>query len=207
MKKKDKKIINSIIALIVFQSGMYLLAKLSPFEVHILKSTIDNKIPFISHFIYFYISWYFMLVLMPYMFYKKDYNCFKNYILCSNISIIVTFFIYFFYPTSILRNSISLNGLSGFITKIIYLIDTPVLNCFPSMHCLLCFLYIFNIIICCNMSRLCKFGVIIWSFLVIISTLFVKQHVILDVISAFILAIIIFIIVRMINKLDNKKVK
>lgn len=206
MNKKDIKVILKIIGLIIFQSGMYLLAKLSPFSVHLLKSKIDDNIPFISHFIYFYISWYLMLVLIPFIFYKKDEKCFRNYMICSNVSIIIAFIIYFLYPTSIIRSTIPLTGFSGFITEIIYTIDTPILNCFPSMHCQLCFIYIFSILSCKNISKKAKFGIILWSLLVVVSTLFVKQHVLLDVISAFVLSITIFIAVNIIIKIKDKKI-
>ena len=69
MKYKDKRVLLLIILLIMFQSGMYMVAKITPFEFNLVGNLIDTKIPFIAHFIYPYISWYLMLVLVPFMFY------------------------------------------------------------------------------------------------------------------------------------------
>ena len=159
MLRKDFEIIKKIILLIIFQSALYLLAKLSPFNVHLLTSEYDSKIPFVSQFIYFYVSWYLMLFLVPYLLSKKDNIIFKKYISSAVISIVVVSIIYFFFPTTILRGAINSNGLSNYITNIIYLIDTPILNCFPSMHCLLCFLYIYYTVSCKKFS--CKYKILI----------------------------------------------
>ena len=55
MKEKLKPlIICSIVT--VCQSLMYLLAKLSPFNTNMIGSIIDDKIPFVSWFIFFYVK-------------------------------------------------------------------------------------------------------------------------------------------------------
>jgi len=64
---------------------------------------------------------------------------------------------------------------------------------FASMHCLICFLHI---IITPNIRKLktsIKIFIIIQSILIILSTLFIKQHVILDVIGAFLLCLTMYI--------------
>jgi len=205
MNKSDLKIIKKIIGLVVAQSLLFLLAKLSPISIHVLKSTFDSKIPFIPQFIYFYVSWYAMLFLIPFLLYKKNFECFEKYIWSSSISIVISFFIYFFYPTSIVRGTITLNNITGLITQFIYAIDTPILNCFPSMHCLLSFFFIFYIINLKNTSFFIKMFVAVWSLLIVASTLFVKQHILADVISAFVFAVLIFVVVEILYKKKNKK--
>ena len=83
-----------------------------------------------------------MLFVVPYLLYKSDEEFFKRYFVSTFISITVAGLIYIFFPTSIVRASINGSGITNFIVKFIYLIDTPVMNCFPSMHCIISFLFI-----------------------------------------------------------------
>lgn len=187
--------INLIILLIIYESIMYLLCKLSPFSVHVLGSTLDSKIPFIPEFIYFYVSWYLMLFIFPYVFLKKNQESFCKYVTSTFWCITITTIIYLFFPTTILRTDMEITSFSTLLVKIIYLIDTPVLNCFPSMHCIICFLFIYIVYFDDKFSKKNKWIAYVWSLLVILSTLFIKQHVILDIISAFIISIVTYNVV------------
>ena len=197
MFKKDDKKILLIPLLVVFQSSLYFLCKLGPFKPNLIGSSWDLKLPFIPVFIYFYVSWYLLLFLIPYIFYKNDRESFYKYATCSIICTVIASIIFIFYPTTILRNDIEVTGITSFIINFIYKADTPILNCFPSMHCVLCFLFMFNIPK--NINKIYK--VFIWfiSLMIILSTLFVKQHVIIDVVSAFVICLIVYLVV------NNKK--
>lgn len=199
MIKKKNKIVYVIISLILYQTFLYLITKTSPFKPHYIKIGLDNSIPFIPSFIYFYVSWYAMLFLIPYKIYKNDIEVFYKYILSLAITITVLALIYLFYPTIVVRPDIISTNITLSLLKFIYFIDTPALNCLPSMHCNVCFLFIFYIINSKNINKKSKIIICIWSLIVIISTLFVKQHVILDIISAFIVSFITFIIVNNTN--------
>lgn len=200
MTKEDKKGILCIVGVIIVQTFIYFITKLTPFNTNMLSSNFDNKIPFVPGFIYFYVSWYLMLLFFPYLLYKKNKNVFKKYMLSMIIANVIAGFIYFFYPTTMARVNVSGNTLSCVITKIVYFLDTPICNCLPSMHCILCFFYIFYIKDIKNISLLKKIMIILWSILIILSTLFVKQHVIIDVISAFIISSVIYILINILFK-------
>lgn len=193
--KKNYKLFLTIASLVIYQSLLYLISKLTPIKTTILTSTIDSLIPFIPFFIYFYILWYVMLFIVPYLLYKSDEEIFKKYFVSTFISITIAGLIYIFFPTSIIRASINGSGITNFIVKFIYLIDTPVMNCFPSMHCMISFLFIFSVIGCRNLSKKYKWVVSILSCLIVISTLLVKQHVVVDVISGFIISSFVYFIV------------
>lgn len=193
--KKNYKLFLTIAFLVIYQSLLYLISKLTPIKATILTSTIDSRIPFISYFIYFYILWYVMLFIVPYLLYKSDKEIFKKYFVSTFISITIAGLIYILFPTSIVRASINGSGITNFIVKFIYLIDTPVMNCFPSMHCIISFLFIFSVIGCRNLSNKYKWVISILSCLIVISTLLVKQHVVVDVISGFIISSFVYFIV------------
>ena len=136
-----------------------------------------------------------MLFIVPYLLYKSDEEFFKRYFVSTFISITIAGLIYIFFPTSIVRASINGSGITNFIVKFIYLIDTPVMKCFPSMHCIISFLFIFSVIGCRNLSNKYKWVISILSCLIVISTLLVKQHVVVDVISGFIISSFVYFIV------------
>ena len=69
MKEKTIEIVKKYaypftISLIViaYQAIIYFLAKFTPFQEHIIGSTLDSKIPFIPIFIIPYVLWYLFLV-------------------------------------------------------------------------------------------------------------------------------------------------
>ena len=95
MKKKDIKILVLIILLKLMQAVIYMLAKISPFIPTILGSSLDDKIPFISQFIFFYYSWYIIIIILPFLYYKKDELRFKKYLIAYQLAIVLTFIIYF----------------------------------------------------------------------------------------------------------------
>jgi membrane-associated phospholipid phosphatase len=101
------------------------------------------------------------------------------------------------------RADIEFKSISEYLVNIIYKMDTPVLNCFPSMHCVISFIFIYVSLTEKNLNIKYKVLLTIWSLLVIVSTLFVKQHVLVDVISAFILSLIVFILASKIKYLKD----
>ena len=177
--KKNYKLFLTIASLVIYQSLLYLISKLTPIKTTILTSTIDSLILFV----------------VLYLLYKSDEEFFKRYFVSTFISITIAGLIYIFFPTSIVRASINGSGITNFIVKFIYLIDTPVMNCFPSMHCIISFLFIFSVIGCRNLSNKYKWVISILSCLIVISTLLVKQHVVVDVISGFIISSFVYFIV------------
>lgn len=203
MKYKDKRVLLLIILLIMFQSGMYMVAKITPFEFNLVGNLIDTKIPFIAHFIYPYISWYLMLVVVPFMFYKSNKLSFNNYYVTTFLCISFVFFIYFFYPTTMVRADIVSNGISDYLVNFIYKIDTPILNCFPSMHCIISFIFIYVALLDKDLKLGSKIFIILWALSVVLSTVFIKQHVFVDVVSAFIVSIVMYVIVKRIKYLND----
>lgn len=195
MKKINYKVILLIIGTILFESLFYLMAKLTFFEPFLLTSVIDDKLPLVPFFIYFYIFWYLMLFFVPYIIYVKNKDKFYEYLAVIVVSILISSMVFFFFPTTIIRGNIESTNITTFILNFIYLTDTPALNCLPSMHCAVCFMFIyysFKI----DIKWYYKLLIIILSILVIISTLLIKQHVIWDVFAALLLVIIAVLVVK-----------
>ncbi len=204
MKKIDKKPIIILIILILFQTLLYLLSKTLQTNPHLLGNVIDEKIPFINIFIIPYASWYILLFLIPYLFYKTDKNVFTKYILCFLLTIIICNIIFIIYPTIVVRPIIQNTNIINVFVNIAYKIDTPALNCFPSIHCAVCMMWLLYSLENKNLNKKYKISIVIISILIMLSTLFIKQHVFIDLISGDILVLLIYLFLKNKVKTVNK---
>lgn len=206
MKKFEFKPIIVSLLLIIFQSILYALSKVFCVTPHLIGNSIDDEIPFILIFIIPYVFWYLMLFIIPYMMYKKDKTNFYKYIITNVVTVIIANIIFVIYPTMVIRPELVGNDILTLITKFIYLIDTPALNCFPSLHCAFSMLFILHICTSKKQSIGFRIFTLVMSVLVMVSTLLIKQHVFIDLISGNIIATMVFIVINYENKL-TKKVK
>lgn len=155
-------------------------------EVSQLITSIDTAIPFIKYFALPYSVWIFYIyVCLVYFFFKDPsyyYRGLLTYIVCA----LTCYMIYSVFQTTVPRPEIVGNDPFDLLMRFIYNRDEP-FNCFPSIHCFSSYMVMrlvwtspfrnkWNMILITGMSTT-----------IILSTLFVKQHVILDVFSAILL--------------------
>lgn len=210
IKKVNLKLILVILELVIFEAFIFFLTKPFIQNPYVLGSYLDNKIPFISQFVWIYIFWYTMLFWVPYYVYNKNKDAFYKYTVTFIITTLIAGVIFVSFPNTVVRANIIDNDLSNQLVKIIYALDDPGINCLPSIHCLYSFLFIFAIIDTkCNSPKWMKVLIITLSILVVLSTLFIKQHVLYDAIAAFAIGFVIWMIVdkyklyKKINLLDK----
>lgn len=202
IKKLEIKPIITTISLVCIQSILYFISKLLQGDLNLVGNVIDTKIPFVPAFFIPYCIWYLMIFIIPYYLYCKDKDKFIKYtmayILCSMIGNIV----FISYPSTVARPTVTGTDIFSLIAKFIYWIDTPT-NCFPSLHCAISMLFILYVCESKNTNIITKISVCIISILIMLSTLFTKQHVVVDFISGDILALIVYLIVKPSKKLPN----
>lgn len=85
-------------------------------------------------------------------------------------------------PSYVARPPLEVEGLSSWILAFVYSMDEPT-NCFPSMHCLLSYLVFRQSMYCRGVKPQMKVFAGVLTVLICLSTVFVKQHVVLDVIG------------------------
>ena len=159
---------------------------------------IDQKIPFINWTIWFYISQY---IIIPWSFYfVKDPENYSPMFYSMIMAIGISGLIFFLYPTTIHRPEQVNGDLIEGIRWILYQLDAPT-NCFPSLHvalACLCSIYI--------MREHKWIGLFswLWSFLIIISTMTLKQHYFVDVIGG---AVTAFLTCQLADRLLEKEVQ
>ena len=186
---------------IILQSLLFFLTKIIEREPYNITTNVDKKIPYISFFVIFYVIWYALLILAPIIIIKLDNSNIKryffNYVMCSIISAII----YVAFPTIIIRQSNLSNDIFDCIVKFIYFVDTPAINCFPSFHVILCLLWIDFICLNKNINKKIRYVMLFINIGIILSTIFVKQHVLIDLIGS----IIVVLVVKLIEKYFKKK--
>ncbi len=204
MKKIDFKPILITIGLILFQSVIYLISKILEGDPHLIGNNIDLRIPFNVYAIIPYCIWYIMLFVVPYIIYKKDKSIFSKYCLTYIFMTLVANIIFVAYPTTVVRPPIEGNSIIDLIARFIFWIDTPILNCFPSLHCAISMLWILFTYNLKNTNIYFKLFVFIMSVTIMASTLILKQHVFIDLVSGDIIATVIYIVIMCENKLTKR---
>lgn len=188
--KKEKKFIISLCILMIGQMIMYWFLKLFQTNPTYINFYLDQKIPFIGWFVYIYNIFYPFCIIAFYFLYKKDDKTYYKAIISGVIGFIICDIIFLASPTIMYRMPLpNCDPITNFVLEITYYFDDPPLNCFPSIHCLFCFQVIFGYILSKHNLKT-KIIVISIASLIILSTLFVKQHYIYDVIAAFLVCVI-----------------
>ena len=204
--KKYRNFIIIVAFVLSMQSLTYFLTKNLISNYNVITSIID--VPLIKSFVYFYNIWYPFVIICSFLIYKDDKDLFSLFMFNLIISTIMAHITFFIYPSIVIRPDIKVTDLTSWIVDFTYKADTPAVNCLPSIHCLYCFATNYYSIKCNSISKRNKIFITIFSSLIVLSTLFIKQHIIEDVILALIYTIIsitiIYINKNRIIKLFNK---
>ena len=176
----------------------FMLMEQSDVTIHIIHSLADDRIPFCEYFIIPYVMWYFFLIGTVIYFAiscpsKKEYY---QYLGTLGAGMTLFLLISFVYPNGQhLRPDLTTAGDSVFlnVVRLLYKIDTPT-NIFPSMH-------VFNATASCialyqnercRKNRIFTVAHIVLSVSIVLSTMFLKQHSVADVMTALILNILCY---------------
>ena len=162
---------------------------------YVIHSPIDNHIPFIEYFVVPYLLWFvFIAVTMGYFFFTDKWGFYKlAAFLFTGMTVFLIICTIFpnalnLRPTVFVRDNIFVD-----LVKLVYRADTPT-NVLPSIH-------VFNSIGSCiaishsdalKKHRKIQYSAYALAFLIILSTVFLKQHSVTDVIAAVAMACIIY---------------
>ncbi|TMU85929.1 phosphatase PAP2 family protein [Bacillus sp. BHET2] len=185
---------------------IYKLLNTNSREAVILSTDIDGLIPFIPVFIVPYILWYAFILGYLFYFWYKDIPIFLKTLSIIAIGELVCFVIYFYFQTTVPRPTLEGDGLFVNLVRMIYSHDQPY-NAFPSIHVLTTFAIMLGNINIKDKHSFHSIFVPIMGSLIIISTLFIKQHFILDMVSSIFLTVFIYGIIFELYGFGEKKSK
>ena len=212
LKKIPKYAIVPIIIIIIGQFLTYFGTQFINRNLHAYDFTIpaiDNMIPAVNFFITFYVLsypwWYISPIIVAYTTKKRFYNWFLALIICFAICGVVFILV----PTTITRPEIIIENFFDWATNFIYMADNPTrpINLFPSYHVLFSWYCYIGVRGQKNIRLWYRIGAFLFATAISLSTQFVKQHYIIDLVSAILLAEAIFYLVSRYNLGDKLMTK
>ena len=164
--------------------------------VFMIQSPIDELIPFNEYFIVPYLLWFPLLAgsLAYFLFHHKTE--FQNLCFLMFTGLTIALLIYTFFPNGLeLRIDITSTNIFANIVKAMQSIDSPTNVC-PSMHVSSTLAILFVVLRYPNFKhpKLIKPAILLLSVLILLSTMFLKQHSIIDVAAAIVLSSALYVI-------------
>lgn len=152
---------------------------------HPTQIAFDGCIPLLPGFVYCYLLWFPLLVFGGFFLLFTDATVFKRYMIYLAVAYFISAAVYLTYPNGqdLRPTDLNVHDLSTIILAFIYRVDTNT-NVLPSLHVIgsvgaaaaLCRSKAVR-------SGLIKAAIVILAVLVSISTVFIKQHGVVDVIA------------------------
>lgn len=182
---------------ILYLSWFYLLEKKVTLYTgyHVISSPIDDHIPFVEYFIVPYILWFGFIGVVFAYFFLFDKEGFYKFSCMTYIGMTVFLIISTVFPNGLELRPYFFDRQNVFtdLVATLYMTDTPT-NVFPSLH-------VFNTLAACvaiaHSDRLRKRKILCaaaytLSVLIILATMFLKQHSVVDVIGGFGMAYVLY---------------
>lgn len=185
---KDKKAVALVLSYVSCILGYKIINSL-PAQGTNITTPLDDKIPFIQYFVIPYYSWYILVAFSFFYIYMKDNEVFYKFATCMTLTMSSALIIFLFFQTTVTRPTIIGDDFFSNLVRNIYSVDNPV-NCCPSLHVsisLVCTIWVRRV----SDSNVIKSSVFVVGLLIVLSTLFIKQHVILDVAVAFVQVLLV----------------
>lgn len=178
--------------------------------IHIINGAIDDKIPFLEIFIIPYLLWFaYVVAACIFMVFKADDMEFLKFALSLVIGMTLFLVISVIYPNALtLRPEYIPDNIFGRLVMGLYGTDTST-NVFPSIH-------VYNSLAVDIALHKCsalrnhksvKASSRILCILIILSTMFLKQHSVYDVLGGFVMMIVLYILLYVVDytKIFNKQ--
>lgn len=140
----------------------------------------EERLPFLPIFEYLYVLTYFIAALLIATI--RDYATFRRLARATGLSLLAAYTTYLLFPVYFERPHLEVSSLHTWLLSLEYL-DKPY-NHFPSLHVTLSWLAVHA----SQVSRRARVGLSVLAAAISLSTLFVKQHYIADVLYGFVLA-------------------
>lgn len=148
-----------------------------------LATPLDHAVPFVKWFAVPYSVWIVYIYACVLFFFVKDVRTFYRAIATYTICALVCYFVYSVFQTTVPRPELVGHDPLTRLVAYIYHRDQP-FNCFPSIHCFSSYM-VFRILASSSFKTRRSLTLVgIGSGLIILSTQFIKQHVLLDVVAA-----------------------
>lgn len=167
------------------------LEKNVPDKVHIIDCAIDQYIPFAEVFIIPYLLWFAYIAVAGIYFFFKEKESFCKLMYFGMIGMTIFIIVSYVYPNGLeLRpETFARDNIFVQLTKMVYSMDTPT-NVLPSIHVFNSMAVYFAVKNSPKLkdNKATRWGAFFMTGSIILSTMFLKQHSVVDVLTALILS-------------------
>ncbi len=160
-------------------------------------SKIDNLIPFVPIFVIPYFSWFLFIIGTGLIFLIKSKQDLRKTFLSVNLCMVIALLVYLIFPNyQSLRPETYASDIFSQWVKLLQIKDSSSEVC-PSLHVAVCISLYTGIThsICFRDRSIMKFLALILTILIILSTVFIKQHSIVDVAFGLLLGVVVHLFV------------
>lgn len=158
--------------------------------VYVPELALDRAIPLLPAWALVYGSLYGSLIVLPIVIVRQDDHI-RRTVHAYLLVWITAYACFLWYPTAAPRpDAVSGGGFGAWSLRLLYGADPP-FNCFPSIHVAHSFVSALALV---RVHRRVGIAALVAAALVALSTLFTKQHYVLDVASGILLAVLAYVI-------------
>lgn len=177
--------------LFVLVGGLYFLTQLLPLNYHTVHVSLDDAIPLLPVFVLPYVAWYFYVPgLMLYASFRER-EVFLRQMAVLFTGMALSMAVFLFYPTQIdFRPDAAGEGVLLALCRLIYACDRPV-NVLPSLHCFESLAVYLPLLRRRREHRLLCAVCGTAAVLICLSTVFVRQHSVVDLAVGCLLAFVL----------------
>jgi hypothetical protein len=187
------KVLLAEILLLGLQTLLYFGVEAFEGKPHNVAKKIDGHIPFVPAFVYIYVLWFPLILLFPLALFRANPMAYARYQTAILLDIALSLVCYLVYPTSFARPEAP-DTVSGRAMKLVFRGSYKGLNCAPSMHCSMCYLVFHFVGATPGLPPAVAAIAVPVALGIVISTLFTKQHVLIDALTALPLAAVCILI-------------
>ena len=187
------KVLLAEILLLGLQTLLYFGVEAFEGKPHNVAKKIDGHIPFVPAFVYIYVLWFPLIFLFPLALFRANPMAYARYQTAILLDIALSLVCYLVYPTSFVRPEAS-DTVSGRAMKLVFRGSYKGLNCAPSMHCSMCYLVLHFVGATPGLPFAVAAIAVPVALGIVVSTLFTKQHVMIDALTALPLAAVCILI-------------
>lgn len=177
---------------------------------HIIHTGLDDLIPFQINFIYVYLFWFpYMAGLMLWTIFRQEAETSDKTIGLLISGMMVFLVISWLFPNGLdFRRYLYYDTatMAGMLMEMLHYIDTPT-NVFPSMHVYMTLGFQVGLEHTKGLHPIIRWGSRLMALLIVLSTVFLKQHSIIDVFGAIALTGILYWYFFCRNRVKARKIK
>ena len=179
-----------LLTVVVWDLTVFFLTKaiIPEARYHYIAGDFENSLPLVPAFIYVYVlafaQWILGYIIIARDSPERCYRVMSGELIAKTITLAC----FLIYPTAILRSEFEITGPTTWLLALLYKLDTPATNLFPSLHILMSWFCFRGAIGLKRMPRWYTWLQLGFTLLVVPSVLLLKQHALVDIPAGIVVA-------------------